>query len=223
MADLPILYSFRRCPYAMRARLALLTTGTTVELREILLRDKPEAFLTASPSATVPCLVQSDGTVIDESLDIMIWATDRSGGDDWLTDNSEERDEILNLIDRLDGPFKHHLDKYKYAPNDDTYAREHHRALALEQLADLDERLSRHSHLFGESWSFADAAIVPFVRQFANVDREWFDQAGLPNLLRWLIAFEQSDAFAAIMEKRPVWQPQNAGDPFPGSPTPSAG
>ncbi|NDA18305.1 MAG: glutathione S-transferase, partial [Alphaproteobacteria bacterium] len=111
----PIFWSFRRCPYAMRARLAIAASGQVVQLREILLRDKPDAFLLASPKGTVPVLVLEDGTVIDESRDVMFWALGRNDPDDWLAIWRQDPQRVTAFLDRLDGPFKHDLDRYKYA------------------------------------------------------------------------------------------------------------
>jgi len=199
---LPVLYSFRRCPYAMRARLALLVSDRQVELREVVLRDKPEAFLAASPSGTVPCLVLGD-VIFDESLEIMVHALERHDPRGWLEMPPAGHDWIA----RCDGPFKHALDRTKYAaryPDEDTKV---HRALAYAFLADLEEHLGEW--LFDHP-TLADYAVLPFVRQFALIDKPWFDTQPWPNLHRWLAAFLSSPKFTAIMNKYPQWQ---AGDP----------
>jgi glutathione S-transferase len=203
MTELPILWSFRRCPYAMRARLAILASGQRVELREILLRDKPQAFLAASPSGTVPCLEAADG-VVDESLDVMRWTLGRADPEGWLA----MPDAGWDWIARCDGPFKDALDRTKYGaryPGEDPLA---HRADAAQFLADLDGQLGAQlgGALFGAP-SIADYAIVPFVRQFANIDRTWFDAQPWPNVQAWLAEFLASEPFAAIMGKYPAWQP----------------
>jgi glutathione S-transferase len=201
------LYSFRRCPYAMRARLAILSAGTRVHLREILLRDKPRPFLDASPSGTVPCLVHDAG-VIDESLDIMIWALGTSDPDRLLDMPQAGWD----LITRCDGPFKHALDRTKYATRypDENAAK--HRADASAFLADLDAQII--VHIFDRP-SLADLAIAPFVRQFAFIDKPWFDAQPWPNLQSWLDRFLFSDAFDLIMIKHPVWRDGDAPTDFP--------
>jgi glutathione S-transferase len=186
----------------MRARLALASSGQPVALREILLRDKPEAFLAASPSATVPCLVLPEG-VIDESLEIMRWALTRADPEQWLQMPAEAG----ALIARCDGPFKSALDRAKYAsryPGVDPVAQ---RDLAADFLADLDRGM--------EDWLFrtpslADFAILPFVRQFAFIDKPWFDAQPWPRLHLWLERFLASARFARIMERPAPWQP---GDP----------
>ncbi|MBB3994273.1 glutathione S-transferase [Sulfitobacter undariae] len=196
--NLPTLYSFRRCPYAMRARLALLVSAQQVELREIVLRDKPAAFLDTSPSGTVPCMVAGD-TVLDESLDIMIWALERNDPQGWLNMPAAGRD----LIARADGPFKHALDRTKYAtryPDEDA---NHHRMQACEFLNDLDAQLG--IWLFGDRPTLADYAILPFVRQFAFIDKSWFDAQPWPALHLWLSRFLDSDEFSAVMHKYPQW------------------
>ena len=205
----PILYSFRRCPYAMRARLALLSSNTTVALREVALRDKPAHFLDVSPTATVPCLVTQDG-VIGESLDIMKWA---------LVQNDPEN--LLNmpnagwaLIDETDGPFKLALDRTKYAarfPEQDTQKQ---RAVAEAFLTRLDQKIDRW--LF-EHLSIADLAILPFVRQFAFIDKNWFDEQPWPNLHGWLDRFLCSDRFEQIMPKYGQWHEGDVEVLFPNT------
>ncbi|MDC0737648.1 glutathione S-transferase [Cognatishimia sp. SS12] len=199
-----ILYSFRRCPYAMRARLAIAASGVQVELREVLLRDKAPEFLAASPSATVPCL-QTPDAVIDESLDIMKWALRQCDPEGWLDMPEAGHD----LIAKADGPFKKALDHTKYAVRHPDKDPEAERAKAHEFLHALDAQLTG-AFLFNDTPSLADMAILPFVRQFANIDKPRFDAQPWPNLSRWLEAFVTSEAFARIMSKYPMWK---AGDP----------
>ncbi|WP_156500487.1 glutathione S-transferase [Croceicoccus bisphenolivorans] len=198
----PVLYSFRRCPYAMRARLALAISGIRCELREVKLSQKPDAMLAASPKGTVPVLVLQDGTVIEESLDIMHWALERSDPDGWLGR------EDAALIARNDGPFKHDLDRFKYPERHGSDA-DLHRESGLAYLRELEDRLERSPQLGGQGMGLTDAAIVPFVRQFAAVDREWFDALALPKLQAWLAAHLSSDLFNAIMVRVRPW---NEGD-----------
>ena len=200
MTARPILYSFRRCPYAMRARLALLASGTGVELREVKLSAKPDHLLEISPKGTVPVLLLEDGTVIEESLDIMHWALGRSDPDGWL-----EREDA-DLIASNDGPFKHALDRYKYPDRHDSDPLEH-RADGLAMLRDLEERLAQHSNLSGDPMGLTDAAIMPFVRQFAMVNRDWFDAQDLPHLQAWLHRHLASDLFARCMVRPKPWKP----------------
>ena len=205
-----ILYSFRRCPYAMRARLALLSSGQPVALREILLRDKPEAFLAASPSGTVPCLVLPEG-VIDESLEIMRWALSRADPEQWLTMPAK----VEALIARCDGPFKSALDRAKYASRYHGVDPVAQRDLAAAFLADLDRGMGEW--LF-KAPSLADFAILPFVRQFAFIDKPWFDAQPWPRLHLWLGRFLASARFARIMERPVPWQPEDPPLWFPAPP-----
>jgi glutathione S-transferase len=200
----PILYSFRRCPYAMRARMALLVSGTPHEIREVKLRDKPAEMIAASPKGTVPVLVLPDDTVIDESIDIMRWALAHNDPEQWLA--GDDRD----LIAANDGPFKHHLDRYKYP---DRHASDpvEHRAEGLAMLASLEKLLVSQPYLCGANRTLTDTAIMPFVRQFAAVDRDWFDVQQLPALQRWLAAQLASPLFAEGMIVREPWR----GSPLP--------
>lgn len=209
MVELPILYSFRRCPYAMRARLALLASGIPVELREILLREKAPEFLAVSPSATVPCLVTTSGDVVDESYDIMRWALSLNDPEGWLEPEDGDLDQALMLIRDIDGPFKRHLDRYKYDTRYTDVSRTTERSAAAAYLKTFDERLVDRNWLLGTRPSLADFAILPFVRQFANTDRDWFDVEDWPYLQSWLKAFETSQRFADIMTKYDIWR---AGD-----------
>ncbi|SMX26674.1 glutaredoxin 2 [Pelagimonas phthalicica] len=203
----PLLYSFRRCPYAMRARLAIASSGLKVELREVVLRDKPQAFLDASPSATVPCLVTGD-TIIDESLDIMIWALQQADPEAWRA----MPDAGWDWIKRSDGPFKSALDRTKYATRYPDCDAEEERAKASEFLGDLNAQIG--NWIF-EAPSLADYAILPFIRQFAFIDKAWFDAQPWPALQAWLERFLESDRFAAIMSKYKQWQPEDAPLIFP--------
>ena len=194
----PILYSFRRCPYAIRARLAVASAGMEVELREVVLRQKPEAFLQVSPSATVPCLITSTG-VIDESLDVMKWALEQNDPEDLL----EMPDAGHEWIARADGPFKDALDHTKYAqryPDTDPIIQ---RNQAAEFLTDLDALIE--TWMFGRP-TLADFAILPFVRQFAFIDKAWFDTQPWPNLQSWLERFLASARFEQVMFKYEQWQ-----------------
>ncbi len=196
-APLPILYSFRRCPYAMRARMALRISGAAVEVREVSLRDKPPELIAVSPKATVPVLVDGD-LVLEESLEIMRWALGRSDPEGWLTRMDE------SLIAANDGPFKDHLDRYKYAGRYGSDARQH-RAAGMALLEPLDTILMKQPHLGGFRPGVTDIAIMPFVRQFADTERAWFDEQPLRHVQAWLEDWRQSRLFAAIMVKRDPW------------------
>jgi glutathione S-transferase len=199
----PVLYSFRRCPYAMRARLALMVSGTRCELREVRLSAKPQAMLAASPKGTVPVLVLHDGNVIDESLDIMRWALVQRDPEAWL-----DRDDAA-LIAANDGPFKHALDRTKYPERHGADAVTH-RAQGLVFLREIDARLAGTGQLCGPERGFADAAIMPFIRQFAAIDPGWFDAQSLPHLKAWLDGHLSSGLFDAVMMRVPPWA---VGDP----------
>ena len=217
MSMVPILYSFRRCPYAMRARLAILSSGPRVELREVLLRDKAPEFLAASPTGTVPCLDLGAGNVIDESLDIMLWALRQSDPESWLAPEQGTLEEMLELVGQLDGDFKRHLDRYKYDTRYPDASRDGERSAASAILMDLEARLAAQPWLFGPTASLADFAFLPFLRQFANVDRTWFESENWPNLRAKLAAFEASRRFAAIMPKLAKWQAGDAPLFFPAA------
>lgn len=203
MSGPPILYSFRRCPYAMRARMALVASGTRCELREVMLRDKPAAMIAASPKATVPVLVLSDGTVIEESLDVMRWALARHDSEDWLAGDDAA------LIAVNDGAFKYHLDRAKYPERHDSDPVQH-RAAGAALLEPLERRLSIAAHLCGMRRSLTDIAVFPFVRQFAAPDAAWFDALPLPHVRRWLAGLVGSPLFESAMLRLPPWKP---GDP----------
>ena len=204
-SPLPTLYSFRRCPYAMRARMALIASGAQVLLREVVLRDKPEEMIIVSPKATVPVLVVSEDDVVDESLAIMRWALAENDPEDWLTDQAAAE----HLIQETEDVFKYHLDRYKYPSRYDGVDPLEHRAAGLEFLTKLDLQLSENGQLFGYKPGLADIAIFPFVRQFANNDRIWFDAQPVPALQKWLADHLQSALFTSIMTKYPQWK---AGD-----------
>jgi glutathione S-transferase len=202
--DRPLLYTYRRCPYAMRARMALLQAGIGFDAHEITLRDKPPAMLQVSPKGTVPVLVLPSGQVIDESLDIMRWAFGTGACVDWW-----ERAQSPNcqaLVERNDGPFKQHLDRYKYPERYPMEGgRELHRDAAVACLLQpLDTQLGSGSFLCGDEPCAADLAIFPFVRQFRAVDEAWFDAQPLHATQRWLHAWLQSDLFQRCMKKLPT-------------------
>ena len=211
----PVFWSFRRCPYAMRARLALQSAGMTVTLREILLRDKPEAFLATSPKATVPVLDLGDGHIIEESRDIMIWALSRHDPERWLAVTEQAPQTCTDFLDRLDGPFKTHLDRYKYASRYDPEAAEYHRDAGAEMLAECERSLATNPALSGAHQGLLDFASLPVIRQFRIADPHWFDSQTWPHLHQWLQGFLTSSRFAGVMEKYSPWQPGEDGVTFP--------
>ncbi|MEI4264164.1 glutathione S-transferase [Roseovarius sp. D0-M9] len=196
----PILWSFRRCPYAIRARMAVLSAGLEVELREIKLKDKPQAFLSASPSATVPNL-QAGDLNLDESLDIMLWVLGQSDPHGLLKMPNIGK----TLIAQNDGPFKAALDHTKYAVRYPDRNPQSERAKASDFIQSLETRLAAQAFLTGDTPTLADIAIFPFVRQFAHIDRAWFDAQSWPHVILWLDGFLQSADFQTAMTKVPVW------------------
>jgi len=198
----PVLYSFRRCPYAMRARMALHDAGIQCEVREVDLKDKPQALRGISAKATVPALRLPDGRVIDESLDIMAWALIQNDPAGWL---QPDHSAMLQLIEQNDSHFKYHLDRYKYPERYGEQNGETHFRQACDVLAALEQRLTQSVFLFGDSASMADVALFPFVRQFAAVDRSAFEALPMARLQHWLSGWVNDARFLAIMVKRKVW------------------
>ncbi|MCX4216255.1 MULTISPECIES: glutathione S-transferase [Pseudomonas] len=191
------LYSFRRCPYAMRARMALRYSDVPVDIVEVSLKAKPAAMLAISPKGTVPVL-DANGQVIDESLEIMRWALAQHDPDDWLL-NGDSR--IAELIEANDQVFKVHLNRYKYAERYPEQPMEVYRAEGALFLQRLDELLEGRDYLLAGHPSLADIALLPFVRQFAHVDRDWFAQTPYVRLQAWLQRFLESELFTDIMKK----------------------
>ena len=203
----------------MRARMAIRYSNIQVELREVALSNKPTALLQVSPKATVPVLVCPDGTVLDESLDIMHWALKLNDPQNWRHINpanaatnditssitSDTSSDIASLISENDNHFKIHLDHYKYADRFPEHSPLYYRQQAEVFLASLERRLNTHSFLLNESASLADTALFPFVRQFAHVDLNWFDSAPYPKLRNWLSNWQTSEIFLSIMHKHPGW------------------
>ena len=204
---LPVLYSFRRCPYAMRARLALAVSGQVVELREVDLKDKPLEMLQVSPKGSVPVLVGLDGKVLEESLDIMLWALRQHDPAHWLEPETGGLADMLALIAECDGDFKHHLDRYKYPERYVGTDALVHRAAGAAFLAGLNARIGTRAYLFGQRPALADMAIAPFVRQFAQTDASWFELQPWTALHAWLEAIINSTDFARIMARYVKWVP----------------
>lgn len=195
----------------MRARLAIQSANIPVELREVVLKNKPAELRQASAKATVPVLVLPEGRVIDESRDIMLWALEQHDPQGWLADSVVDANA---LIDVNDVEFKANLDGYKYADRHPQSA-EFYRQQAVLFLQQLEARLTQHAYLLGERVSLADMAIFPFIRQFAHVDLDWFNGADFPGLQHWLNDFLNADCFARVMKKYPPWQ---LGDPVQSFP-----
>jgi glutathione S-transferase len=202
---MPVLYSFRRCPYAMRARLALRVSGQVYAHREVALKDKPPEMLALSPKGTVPVLCLAHGEVLEESLDIMVWALQQHDPQAWLPQSDEAWAFTRESIALNDGVFKAHLDRYKYPQRFGLSDGLLHRAQGAALLMQWQERLRQQAYLSGVTWGLLDACVAPFVRQFARTDRAWFDAQAWPQLSKWLHAFEASEDFVAVMQKHPVW------------------
>ncbi|PCJ29669.1 MAG: glutathione S-transferase [Gammaproteobacteria bacterium] len=211
-----ILYSFRRCPYAMRARLAIATSDISVQLREVVLKDKPSELLTLSPKATVPVLLTEDELLIDESIDIMYWAWRQSDPQQCLDSLNEQQHSLTKeLIAQNDGEFKSSLDRYKYADRYPEHSQDYYRQQAEIFLQKLELQLTANDYLLGSQLTLADLAILPFIRQFAFVDKAWFDASPYPKLQHWLELFIQSELFELIMHKYPQWQSGDIETYFP--------
>jgi len=211
----PVLYSFRRCPYAMRARMALAVSEQVCTLREVVLARKPAQLLQASPKGTVPVLVLPDGTVLEQSLDIMRWALQRHDPQHWLPATGPDTDAALHWIRQCDGDFKAQLDRYKYPHRYALPDGLAHRTAGAEFLQRLNACLSQQPALAGAHWGLTDAAIAPFVRQFAHTDPDWFAAQAWPALQQWLAHFEASPLYLQVMEKVPEWAPEQEPVRFP--------
>jgi glutathione S-transferase len=199
MPDRPVLYSFRRCPYAMRARMAIAVSKVQVKLREVVLRDKPPEMIAVSPKGTVPVLVVGDGHVVDESLDIMRWALAQNDPANWLAHDD------AGMIAANDGPFKQALDRYKYPHRYGLADSLEHREAARDHLSGLNDILATQPYLGGNAPAFTDIALFPFVRQFAATDQLWFDALLQSALQAWLNGLLASDLFGQIMTRYHKW------------------
>lgn len=207
--ELPVLYSFRRCPYAMRARLALHVSGVAHEHREVVLKHKPAHMLALSPKGTVPVLwlrSQAGEQVLEQSLDIMLWALRQQDPLGWLPSSHAAMEEALALITHNDGPFKRHLDRYKYPNRSGLDSGQADRDAAADWLFSLNARLASQPYLTGGQMGLTDAAIAPFVRQYAHTDPVWFAAQSWGRLAAWLAAFEGCALFEAVMHKHAPWQ-----------------
>jgi glutathione S-transferase len=202
----PVLYSYRRCPYAMRARMALRYANIDVEVREIVLREKPAQMLAVSPKGTVPVLVLASGQVLEQSLDIINWALEQSDVDAWIVQDQAVQKLSADLIATNDGAFKQALDKYKYAIRFPENPPDVYRAQGEAFLQRLESLLQQNAYLFRNTVSKADIAIFPFVRQFSMVDEVWFETANYPALKAWLNGLLNSQLFIDVMQKHSVWK-----------------
>ena len=219
---LPIFYSLRNCPFAMRARMAIFKAQQTVLLRDLVLTNKPSEMLIASPKGTVPVLVLNNGKVIDESLDVMLWALRETDPDDLLhryLDNEQALIEIdmLMFINEFDIGFKACLEQYKCAKRYKEGNIEQCRTACELYVEKLEQRLTAHLFLFSNKESLADIALLPFIRQFARIERQWYLQSPYPKLRQWLTNYLQSPMFTKVMAKYPLWLTNNEIILFGGS------
>ena len=202
----PILYSLRQCPYAMRARIGLLLAKQTVLLRDIVMKNIPSEMLAVSPKGTVPVLVFEDSSVIDESIDIMIWALKQNDPNNLLyIHQPDDYQEMLALIKRNDSEFVEGLNKYKAAARYHDSTEIDYRQLCEPFIYYLEQCLTKNEFLMGANPSLADYAILPFIRQFSRVDRKWYLQAPYPKLQHWLERHYQNPLFSKAMTKYPQW------------------
>ncbi|MEO1405144.1 MAG: glutathione S-transferase N-terminal domain-containing protein [Pseudomonadota bacterium] len=213
----PILYSFRRCPYAMRARMALIIADIEVELREVVLRNKPPEMLEASPKGTVPVMIPDGGEILEESLNIMLWALEKHDPEGWIPDTHPDNSpKIPDTLSSLEADFKPRLDRYKYPTRFDGESSEDNRDAGLAWLNEhLTPRLTDQANLFGTQRTLADIGAFPFVRQFANTDQEWWTNNAPTPLQDWLTRHVESELFATAMAKHAPWQSGEAGVVFP--------
>lgn len=197
----PLLYTFRRCPFAIRARLAIKVSGVAVDMQEVSLRAKPKEMLECSPKGTVPVLKFADGRVLEQSLDIMQWALSLNDPEHWLDHDQAVLAEIMALIKQNDESFKPALDLYKYAVRFPEHSEAYYREQAEPFLAELNTRLNQDGYLMGDRYTLADMAIFPFIRQFCNVNPDWFYASRYHHLIAWLDRLVGSELFQDIMQK----------------------
>ncbi len=207
MFNTPILYSFRRCPYCMRAHMALKYARLNIILREVALSDLPADVLAVSPHATVPLLVISENEYMDESWDIVKWAIQQSDPENWLGENNEYLKEAEMLVETNDYSFKDDLDHYKYAGRFPEQPMAYYRQRGEEFVEELNEMLKQNNFLLAEHITVADIAIFPFIRQFSMVDKGWFDKAPYPELQRWLDFMLDTEWFSEAFKKYEIWKP----------------
>jgi glutathione S-transferase len=191
--------------------MAIAYAGIEVGLREVILKDKPAAMLEASSKGTVPVLIDINGRVIDESLDVMAWALDQQDSDHWLSGEGLQDP----LIDSCDNMFKHWLDRYKYAVRFPEQSKQWYRAQGERFLDQLEQLLTNHRYLRGDSLSAVDVAVMPFIRQFTAVDPAWWKKAPFPMTRKWLDAWLESRLFTSVMTKYPQWKEGDDDQPFP--------
>lgn len=214
MGRYPILYSFRRCPYAIRARMAIYQADVKCELREVVLSDKPQSMLQLSNKGTVPVLLTTDEQVIDESLDVMFWALKHNDPDGWLDENHPLSQ---SLIEKNDNEFKYYLDRYKYHVGYPEHSQAYYRKKTFDFLDVLEDTLGQHDGvaLLGKQLTLSDIAIFPFIRQFANVDLNWFESSPYEYIKQWYKRIGSSYLFQNCMNKYEKWLPEHEAIYFP--------
>jgi len=221
--SLPVLYSLRNCPYAMRARLAIYRSKQPIELRDIVLKNKPPEMLVASPKGTVPILVLASSKVIDESLEVMLWALNESDPDNLLRksaspvpDTKQLLPDMLQLINQFDVEFKTCLEQYKCAKRYHESNLNECRQACEVYIRNLEQRLTEHAFIMDEHESLADIALLPFIRQFARIERQWYLQSDYVHVKQWLNRYLQSPLFTKVMAKYPLWNENSEVDVFCG-------
>lgn len=215
MNDVPILYSFRRCPYAIRTRMAIAVSGVKVQLREVVLKNKPPEFLQISPKGTVPVVLRGDGDVLEQSIDIIDWVLSISDPAGWKAYPADVLIEMASLVEENDVSFKPELDRYKYADRYPEFTQADYRSRCHEYLEKLEQKLKHQKYLFSASMSYADVAIFPFVRQFSMVDAQWFARAPYPALKEWLGELIADELFVSVMVKYKPWKQNDPSILFP--------
>lgn len=205
-SDLPILYSLRRCPYAMRGRMGIALSKQQVLLREIVTKDKPSELLASSPKGTVPVLVLPDGQIIEQSLDVMNWALQQNDPQDLLrSSNPTLSQQVHQLIKVNDDEFIGHLEKYRASIRYRNIDTEQRRQACEGFISNLETLLTDQAYFFGETPSLADFAVMPFVSQFVRVEKKWFVQSEYQNVGRWLRAHLESKLYTQVMKQYPLW------------------
>ena len=207
MSQSPVFYTFRRCPYCMRAHMALDYAGIPLEIREVDLNNLPAEALAVSPHATVPSLVLDENNFMDESWDIMKWAVRQNDPDRWLGRNEEFLQDTEMLVETNDYSFKEDLEHYKYAERYPAHPMEYYRQRGEAFLQELEDMLDDNRYLLASHITVADIAVLPFIRQFVMVDQDWFDKVPYPKLKAWLNSLLQTEWFKHASEKREIWQP----------------
>ncbi len=206
----PVLYSFRRCPYCMRAHMALKQSGIEVELREVKLSEMPAEVLAITPDATVPVLVLTDGSVYTESWDIVKWSLLQNDPEQWSGSTNDYLLDAEMLIETNDFSFKNDLDHYKYADRFPEHGEEHYRKACEEFILELEDMLTENRYLLADQLSLADIGVFPFVRQFSMVNKDWFDNAPYPYVQNWLDTLINTELFQHVFKKRKIWNADTA-------------